>query len=144
VEAPPILGNGSGLPIGEDLALETVRLFRESVAVGDLSLALALLDRDASLVEVIPGESSEQVTRGELLLELRRRHAEGLHLELLESRITLPAEGVALVLSRLAVLQSGPDGYGEEVGRVDETVVLLVTPDGWRIRHLHRSLRPEA
>jgi hypothetical protein len=32
------------------------------------------------------------------------------------------------------------DGIGVEVGRAYETVVLVPSDQGWRIRHVHRSL----
>jgi hypothetical protein len=145
--SPPEPGGLAGeepqVVASEETALLTVRMFRESVASGDLTLALSLLDREATLIDAMAGEASEAETRGELLLELRGRHASGVVLEPLRSDIRIPVAGVALVTSRLAVLQEGPGGIGEDVGRVDETVLLVATPEGWRIRHLHRSLRSD-
>lgn len=130
-----LVGNGDrGLSPGA-----VARLFREAVFVGDLSLALSLLDRQATLVDELAGTDEETMTRGELLLELRRRHVAGLGLEVLETRVE-PATESTLVLSRLALLERGDDGIGVEVGRAYETLVMVRTDEGWRIRHLHRSV----
>jgi hypothetical protein len=116
-----------------------VRVFREAVVVGDLSLALSLLHRQATLVDELAGSDAEPATRGELLLELRRRHVAGLVLEVLDSEVDVTGES-AIVLTRLALIDRGEDGIGVETGRAFETVHLLLTEDGWRIRHLHRSM----
>jgi hypothetical protein len=51
---------------------------------------------------------------------------------------------VALVTSHLDLMRSMEDvgDLAVQEGRVWESMVLVATPDGWRIRHLHRSLRP--
>lgn len=116
-----------------------VRLFREAVVLGDLSMALSLLDRQSILVDELAGAPDEAMTRGELLLELRRRHTEGLVLEVLQTRVEEAGE-TALVLTHLAIMDRDEDGIGVEVGRVYESVVLVPTEEGWRIRHLHRSV----
>lgn len=132
----------------EEAARATVRMFRESVAAGDLSLALALLDPQATLVDPLVGDAAAEATRGELVLELRRRYASGVRLEALATEITVfggglsPLEAAALVVSDLAMLQERDDGIGEQIGRVHETAILASTPEGWRIRHLHRSSAP--
>jgi hypothetical protein len=119
-----------------------VRVFRDAVVVGDLSLALSLLDRRATLVDELAGSHGETLTRGELLMELRRRHVEGLVLEVLGTEMEVAAES-AMVLTSLALIDRGDDGIGIETGRAYETVVLVLTEDGWRIRHLHRSMTRE-
>jgi hypothetical protein len=116
-----------------------VRVFRDAVVVGDLSLALSLLHRQATLVDGLAGSDVETLTRGELLMELRRRHGEGLVLEVLGTEVEVTGES-AMVLSSLALIDRGEDGIGVETGRVYETVLLVLTEDGWRIRHLHRSM----
>jgi hypothetical protein len=116
-----------------------VRVFREAVVLGDLSLALSLLHRQATLVDELVGSDVDILTRGELLMELRRRHVDGLVLEVLDTEVEV-MEGSAMVLSRLALIDRGDDGIGVEAGRAFETVLLLLTEDGWRIRHLHRSM----
>lgn len=138
-EATQPVPEGAGTEIGA-APLETVELFRESVAAGDLSLALALLDREATLVDELVGEASEARTRGELVLELRRQHAAGLVFDPLGPPATIASGESALVVSRFTMLRETEGGAREELGLVHETVFLLALPDGWRIRHLHRSL----
>jgi hypothetical protein len=125
-------------------ALSALRAFREAMAVGDLSLALSLVDREASLVDALAGDPEAFATRGEVLLELRARLAEGMRIREDSTRISLP-NGVAVVESRLSieVEEDAPDRVHALSGRsVHEIVVLVPTPDGWRIRHLHRSVLP--
>lgn len=138
--APGLLGD----PPGMERALPPegiVRLFRDAVVRGDLSLALSLLHREATLVDKLAASPDGRRTRGEILVELRRRHAEGMALEVLESTVH-EVEGGTLVLTRLAVLEEEENGIGVEVGRVYETALLVPTDAGWRIRHFHRSLTP--
>jgi len=137
--AQPDSPNGEASSVA---ALRAVEIFRSAVAAGDLSRALALVARDAVLVDGLVGEAAEAGTRGELLLELRRRHMEGMDLEVVDSTVDLLSGEVALVVSRLALLEVGADGIGEEVGRVHETVLMTLEADGWRIVRLHRSLAP--
>lgn len=128
----------------QESARVTMEVFREAVRVGDLSLALSLLDRDAVLFDDLAGEAAEATTRGELLLELRRRHRDGLRLGAQAAEVTL-LDGAAIVVSTLAVMQRTP-GDEEELAVQEETAretaILVPTPEGWRIRHLHRSIVP--
>ena len=126
----------------EDIARAAVDAFRESVAAGDLSLALARLHGEATLVDPLLGQAAERASRGELLLELRSRHAEGLIYDPLEADVFLVGEDAALVVSLLSMLQEGDTEIPEEVGTVLETVYLVGSDEGWKIRHLHRSLSP--
>jgi hypothetical protein len=116
-----------------------VRVFRDAVVVGDLSLALSLLHRPATIEDELAGGDVGTLTRGELLMELRRRHVEGLVLEVLGTEVEVMGES-AMVLTRLALIDQGEDGIGVEAGRAYETVLLVLTEEGWRIRHLHRSM----
>lgn len=124
----------------------TVRAFREAVAVGDLSLALALLDRQAFLVDDLIGDPELAGSRGEALLELRSRLAEGVTLEEESSRVNRAGDG-AVVMTRLVigVSQGSPEVLSTLDGRhLTETAVLILTEEGWRIGHFHRSLLPES
>ena len=131
----------------EEAALGALRTFREAMAVGDLSLALALVDRDATLVDDLVGAAAADASRGEVLLELRSVLAQGLELEEESQRVSFLG-GVAVVVSRLVLRVADPEAPGpvqEMDGRqLHETVVLVPTDDGWRLRHLHRSLVPES
>jgi ketosteroid isomerase-like protein len=131
----------------EAAAASLAEVFREAVRLGDLSLALGLLHRDAVLLDELVGDVSTgaagPLTRGELLLAVRRIHQDGLRLHPAQVEVVLLDE-VALVTSHLDLMRSMEEG-GElavQEGRVWESMVLVATPDGWRIRHLHRSLRP--
>lgn len=122
----------------------TVRAFREAVSVGDLSLALSLLDRQAFLVDDLVGDPESAGTRGEALLELRSRLAAGVTLHEENSRVNYSEQG-AVVLTRLRI--EAANGATEEAlemeGRaLTETAVLILTEEGWRIAHFHRSLLP--
>lgn len=136
------LGGAPSAELSEAAALQTIEHFRNSVAAGDLSRALALVDGDATLVDALVGEASEAATRGELLLELRRRHADGVTLEPVASRATLFSGGTAFLVTRLGVFEPGPDGAARMVGQMHETVLLIGSSEGWRIRNLHRSFLP--
>jgi hypothetical protein len=125
-------------------ALHTLRAFREAMAVGDLSLALALLDREATLLDDLVGDPALAGSRGEALLELRARLAEGIRLEEDSTRVSFPGD-VAVVITRLhlQVQEDAPEVWQERAGsHLHETVVLVPTEEGWRIRHLHRSILP--
>jgi ketosteroid isomerase-like protein len=123
----------------EESARQTIELFRTSVAAGDLSQALSLLDGDATLLDALAGEASEAVTRGELLLELRGRHSEGVTLEPVATQVTLLAGEAAFLVSGLEVFEPKEDGVLAMVGKMHETVLRIGSEGGWRIRSLHRS-----
>lgn len=145
----------------------TLEVFREATRVGDLSLALQLLDTRATLLDDLVtlegGPAHLPETPGELLLELRRRHAAGLGI-VVEKTDLRWADDAAVVSSTLVLTQriegAGPGGAAEgnpgdtlpagasppppvpvdTLGRARETAVLRPTREGWRILHLHRSL----
>ncbi len=131
----------------EAAAATVAEVFREAVRLGDLSLALGLLHREAVLLDGLAVGSDEGAagfaTRGELLLAMRRLHQNGLRLLPTEVEVAV-MDQVAVVTTRLDLLR--PLEEGEELAvqeaRVWETLVLVATPEGWRIRHLHRSVRP--
>ncbi len=130
----------------------TLEVFREAVRVGDLSLALSLIDPRAVLLDDLSapaeaGPADPMPTRGELLLELRRRHAGGLLLRVDGSELRW-LDDHALLMTRIVLLHRStvPDQEPDSVGVARETALLRPTPEGWRIVHLHRSLGalPEA
>jgi len=129
-----------------EAALSALRTFREAMSVGDLSLALALVDREASLVDQLVGDPDRFASRGEVLLELRARLAEGLTMREDSTEVSV-TDGSAVIVSRLGleVEEDAPESTQALSGRsLHETVVLILTAEGWRIRHLHRSILPEA
>ncbi len=162
LEAPPA-------PPNPDRAVRnTLEVFREATRVGDLSLALQLLDTRAFLLDDLVtlggGPADLPETPGERLLELRRRHAAGLgivveHTELRWTEDAAVATSTLVLTQRTEGAGGGPGGGGaapggqaspgatlpppvpvDTVGRARETAVLRPTREGWRILHLHRSL----
>jgi len=123
----------------EELARQAVRLFRDAVFAGDISRALSLMENGGTLIDPLAGRSSESFPVGEVLLELRRQHASGVRFESIESEVNLLASGEALVLTTLTMLQE-KEGIGEDVGRIYESAFLTPSSEGWKIRHIHRSL----
>jgi hypothetical protein len=126
----------------------TLEVFREAIRVGDISLALQLLDAQAMLLDDLAldlgnGASELPPTRGELLLALRRRHAEGLGLQVLDTELRWVDE-TAVLSTRLLLLHrgAGSDAEPDSVGLARESAVLRPTPEGWRILHFHRSVVP--
>jgi ketosteroid isomerase-like protein len=123
-------------------ALNVVRTFREATARGDLSLALTLMDRDAFLLDALVPDPEGERSRGELLLELRALMAEGFEFREDSVQVEVPA-GVATVFSRLRLVSTEEveEGGEQAVDRhLAETVLLVPTEQGWRIRHFHRSI----
>lgn len=127
-----------------EAVLQLVRTFRDATAHGDLALALSLVDRDAFLVDELAADVGPEWSRGELLLAVRARLAD--HLQFQEDSVVVAFPGgLATVYSRLtlAPLEGGVADTDSLTGRMlHETVVLLPTSQGWRIRHLHRSILP--
>lgn len=123
----------------DERARHAVRIFRDAVAAGDISRALSLMSEGASIIDPLVGRTSDEAPVGEVLLELRRIHSDGVRLESIEDEVSLLPSGDALVLTTLAVLQE-VEGVGEEVDRMEESALLTPSPEGWKLRHLHRSL----
>ncbi len=116
--------------------------FRESVAAGDLSTSLARLDSQATLLDPLVGRAIGAASRGELLLELRTRHAEGIRYTPLETEVVFAGERAALVTTLLSMSTSDESGVSEDARAVFETAYLILSDEGWKIRHLHRSFTP--
>ncbi len=123
-------------PVAEDSIRAVHRTFQEAMEAGDLSSALSLVDRDAVLVDrIITVDPS--ASRGEILLEVLRRYADGLRLVPLRTEVSV-SEASSIVLTRYEVWDQ-VDGEAERVGHAVETLLLFRGPEGWRIQHLHRS-----
>lgn len=182
VEGPEGAGRVSVMAPDPDASVQvTLEVFREAVRVGDLSLALQLLDTRALLLDDLvaggiagvegareeaegegavgrvpegatgrwgglPGAADQPATRGELLLELRRRHAAGLGVTVVGSQLRWMEDDLAVLTSRLALTRrrSASDPGGETppdtIGWARETAIVRATSEGWRILHLHRSI----
>lgn len=104
--------------------------------LGDLAAAAALFESSARTTPLHPEErgAGRWLTPGEALAGgwapgTVNPHPE----EVLESSVELLGGGSALVLNTLV------DPEAEGMPAALETLVLVRTPGGWRIRHLHRS-----
>ena len=128
--------------VPEDAVVTTLEVFREAVRVGDLSLALSLFHRDAIVVDELTRAAPEGATRGEVLMELRRRHSEGLRLEVEEVSLQ-DLDGSWVVSSRVSVFDAGEsDDPKAERTVLRESALLVPSAEGWRIALFHRSQDP--
>lgn len=124
---------------GEEAAIrEAVHGFKAALASGDSARALAYLHPDAVVYEGGHAETLAEYRSGHLRADMA--FAAATSSETLHERVVL-ADDMALYLSESATT-------GEFRGRAidsrgTESLVLVPTPDGWRIRHIHWSSRRE-
>lgn len=138
----------------EEAVAIVMEVFREATRVGDLSLALSILDREAILVDdgipggmagpapADPGDAAvEERTRGEFVMAMRRQHADGLRFQVdgVRARVEGPHALVVTSLRAERLDADEPDAGPTASWSVLETAVLRATDAGWRIVHLHRS-----
>ena len=143
---PDLAGSGEGdstrpaVPSGphaaaEDSVRAVVAAFREALRLGDVTRVAQLSTPDAALVDqeehVHWSRSGSSESRLPAPLDGRR---EGLGWVLEDSSFdTLGAS--ALLVNRYSATVSGEDVPWAAI----ETFVFVRTPEGWRLRHLHRS-----
>ncbi len=114
-----------------------VRAFHEALAAGDSVRALELLAEDVVIYESGGVEASRE--------EYRSHHlpADIAFASSTEREVTLERSGrsadVAWVLSRSTTTGTFREQEINSIGT--ETILLELTPDGWRIRHIHWSSR---
>lgn len=124
----------SGAAPVTDSVRVAVQGFEEALQAGDLSRAVGALHERATLYDEESGGRWDPSQADSLLPGSLQRRGEQLQWNLRESSVTLFGEA-ALVVNR----------YQASISREStpwtamETYVLLRTPAGWRIRHLHRS-----
>lgn len=129
----------SGAPGGGEAAVrEAVHGFKAALASGDSARALAYLHPDAVVYEGGHAETLAEYRSGHLRADMA--FAAATSSETLRERVVL-ADDMALYLSESATT-------GEFRGRAidsrgTESIVLVPSPDGWRIRHIHWSSRRE-
>lgn len=131
-----------------DSVLLVAQLYREALEVGDLSRALSFLHPGAALYNDAAALLPANASAGEVLLQELRLRQEGLRLEVVDSEATILGDA-ALVLKRYRVSEAGAVAASDDEGDSDssalesetalETIILVRSPTGWRIRHLHRS-----
>jgi ketosteroid isomerase-like protein len=113
-----------------------VAAFGKALASGDSTAALALLHPDVVIFEGGGWETLEDYRRGHLRADISALQA--LKQETLRHVITLSGD---LALSTREYSTTGTRGERviDNVGA--ESMVLLRTPAGWKIRHIHWSSR---
>jgi ketosteroid isomerase-like protein len=115
---------------------EVVHAFHDALAAGDSTGAVALLHPDVRVYESGHAETLSEYRSGHLAADIE--FAGGTDREVLGDHVSGGA-GWALYLSEYRMEGSFRDREIETRGT--ETMLLLETGDGWRIRHIHWSSR---
>lgn len=114
----------------------TVAAFHGALAAGDSARALELLHPEVRVFEGGRAESLSQYRSGHLAADME--FSGSVDREILSENVT-GSGNRALYLSEYRMTGTF---RGEDVeARGTETMVLVRTPDGWRIRHIHWSSR---
>ena len=125
-----------GAPFDEAAILQVMQEFHGALAAGDEARALELLHPEARIHEQGVAETLEEYRDHHLPADTR--FAEQVSRETLREEV-VPGEGIVVYLSETQA--TGQVGEREIDARTVETAVLVRTPEGWRIRHLHWSNR---
>ena len=125
-----------GAPFDEAAILQVMKDFHGALAAGDSVRALGLLHPEARIHEQGVAESREEYRDHHLPADMR--FAQQVSRETLREEV-VPGEGMVVYLSETRA--TGQVGEREIDARTVETAVLVHTPEGWRIRHLHWSNR---
>lgn len=119
----------------EDTVRATINAVREAFRVGDVTRVAQLTTRDAVLIDQ---EDEVRWTRADAAAQLPRPLVggdEGLAWTLDDSSFSMLAADAALVSHRFRASVSGESVPWTAV----ETLVVVRTEEGWRLRYLHRS-----
>jgi ketosteroid isomerase-like protein len=135
VLAPVARAQDTSDPAEQDVR-EVVNSFKAALRGGDSTTVVHLLHADARIYEGGHAETREQYRSGHLRGDIA-------FLQGVQSETTWDQ---VVVKNELAVYMSEYHTTGESRGReIDshgtETIVLVSTSDGWRIRHIHWSSR---
>jgi ketosteroid isomerase-like protein len=132
--AVPVAGQQASAD--ETAARAVVAAFGKALASGDSTAALALLHPDVVIFEGGGWETLEDYRRGHLRADISAMQS--LKQETLRDVIKVSGD---LALSTREYSTTGQRGERviDNVGA--ETMVLLRTPTGWKIRHIHWSSR---
>jgi len=122
-------------PTGDEAAIrEAVEGFSRALAAGDSLRALGFLHPEVVVYEGGHAESLQQYRSGHLRADIAFLQA--VKQETTRDRVVL-SEDMALYLSEYT---SRGTYRGREIdSRGTETMVLVPTPQGWKIRHIHWS-----
>jgi ketosteroid isomerase-like protein len=110
--------------------------FGKALAVGDSSAAIALLHPDVVIFEGGGWESLEDYRKAHLRADMR--FLQGLTQETLREVVTISGD-IALVTRSSSTKGTSGERTVDSIGA--ETMVLLRTPSGWKIRHILWSSR---
>jgi ketosteroid isomerase-like protein len=120
--------------ITEGEVLRVARSFREALASGDSAAVLALLHDDAIIFETGRGETKQQYRRGHLRADIA--YATSVRSELVRDDVMLSGD-VAIYTREYRSRGRFRDRDVDSVAA--ETMVLVRTEQGWKIRHIHWS-----
>ena len=110
--------------------------FGKALAAGDSLAAIALLHPDVVIFEGGGWESLEDYRKGHLRADMR--FLQGLKQETLREVVTISGD-LALVTRSSSTKGTSGERTIDSIGA--ETMVLMRTPSGWKIRHIHWSSR---
>jgi uncharacterized protein (TIGR02246 family) len=110
--------------------------FGKALAAGDSAAALALLHPDVVIFEGGAWESLEDYRKGHLRADMR--FLQGLKQETLRDAVTISGD-LALMTRSSATTGTSGERTVDSLGA--ETMVLMRTVNGWKIRHIHWSSR---
>ncbi len=136
--------DGSGIatddarvPAVDDSVAAAVHAFHDALAAGDSARALALLHSDVQVFESGHAEDLEEYRSGHLGADME--FAASTERELLAEEVSRLDGRLALYLSEYRMTGSF---RGREIdGHGTETMLLVRSAEGWRIRHIHWSSR---
>ena len=125
-------------PSADESAVRAVASgFAKALAAGDSAAALALLHPDVVIFEAGGWESLTDYRRGHLAADMRA--LQGLKQETKRDVVTISGD-FALITRSYSTSGTVGERVVDSAGA--ESMVLLRTPDGWKIRHIHWSSRP--
>lgn len=110
--------------------------FGKALAAGDSLAAIALLHPDVVIFEGGGWESLEDYRKGHLRADMR--FLQGMSQETLRDVVTISGD-LALVTRSSSTKGTSGERTVDSLGA--ETMVLMRTPSGWKIRHIHWSSR---
>jgi ketosteroid isomerase-like protein len=130
----PSAANAQGAP--ERAVAEVVHAYHDALAAGDSTGALQLLHPDVVIYEGGHAETLDEYRSGHLRSDMAFASA--------TQRAVTAESAMAWGDEAMYIAESRTTGRWRDRdidSQGTETVVLLRTPDGWRIRHIHWSSR---
>ena len=132
--AAPLLGQQPAAAGGPEADVRAVaQAFGEALAKSDSTKALSLLHPDVLILEGSRAETKEQYRSGHLAADIR--YAASVRRETLRDGVTILGESALFTRQQRS---TGTSSRGAPIDRTStEAMVLVRTPDGWRIRSIH-------